>query len=302
MAELPELETLRRELEKESVGKRFKTPEVTGTKVAKRNGGKKAFQARLEGAKVKSVDRRGPFLVGNLDNGELLLLDLGEKGYLEKVAPRSTAPKGTVLTLAFTQGGQIRLVDTSGTAQAFVVATDAVAEEAPELAADRPRSGGRPGVVDVVRPGAAGPQREAEGAPHGPGGRRRHRADLQRRDPLGGRPALRPDLQRAVVPGDPPPVPGPGRDAPRRRQAPGHHRRTTTPSSTSTASPATTRTSSRSTAARASPAAAAGPRWPRPGSPTSPSTSARPARSDGAPVAVPRPLGSATGCSSRRSR
>jgi formamidopyrimidine-DNA glycosylase len=134
MAELPELETLRRELEKESVGKRFKVPEVIGTKVAKRAGGKKVLQARLEGAKVKSVDRRGPFLVGNLDTGELLLFDLGEKGYLQKAAPRSTAPKGTVLTLAFTQGGQIRLVDTSGTAQAFVVATDAVADEAPELA------------------------------------------------------------------------------------------------------------------------------------------------------------------------
>lgn len=135
MAELPELETLRRELEKESVGKRFKVPDVIGSKVTKRNGNKKVFQARLEGAKVKSVDRRGPFLVGNLDNGELLLLHLGEKGYLEKVAPRSTAPKGTVLTLAFTQGGQIRLVDPSGMAQAFVVASDALAEEAPELAA-----------------------------------------------------------------------------------------------------------------------------------------------------------------------
>lgn len=135
MAELPELETLRRELEKESVGKRFKAPEVIGSKVTKRNGNKRVFQSRLEGAKVKSVDRRGPFLVGNLDNGELLLLHLGEKGRLEKVAPRSTAPKGTVLTLAFTQGGQIRLVDPSGTAQAFVVAHDKVAEEAPELAA-----------------------------------------------------------------------------------------------------------------------------------------------------------------------
>ncbi len=134
MAELPELETLRRELEKESVGKRFKTPEVTGSKVAKRNGNKKAFQARLEGAKVKSVDRRGLYLAANLDNGELLLIDLGEKGRLEKATPRSTAPKGTVLTLAFTQGGQIRLVDQGGTAQAFVVASDALAEEAPELA------------------------------------------------------------------------------------------------------------------------------------------------------------------------
>ena len=82
---------------------------------------------------MKSVDRRGPFLVGNLDNGELLVLDLGDTGRLEKVAPRSTAPKGTSVVFAFTQGGQIRLVDTSGTAQVFVVATDAIADEAPEL-------------------------------------------------------------------------------------------------------------------------------------------------------------------------
>ena len=135
MAELPELETLRRELEKESVGKRFKVPEVTGAKTTKRNGNKKVFQARLEGAKMKSVDRRGHFLVGNLDNGELLLIDIGEKGYLEKVAPRSTPPKGTVISFGFTQGGHIRLVDTGGTAQAFVVASDAVAEEVPELVA-----------------------------------------------------------------------------------------------------------------------------------------------------------------------
>lgn len=135
MAELPELETLRRALEKESVGKRFKAPEVVGAKLTKRNGNKKVFQQRLEGAKVKSVDRRGPFLVGNLDNGELLLLHLGDKGYLEKVLPRSTAPKGTVLTLAFTQGGQIRLVDPSGTAQAFVASAANVKAEAPELAA-----------------------------------------------------------------------------------------------------------------------------------------------------------------------
>ncbi len=133
MVELPELETIRRALENESVGKRFKSPEVVGAKVTKRNGNKKVFQGRLEGAKVKSIDRRGPYLSANLDSGDLLLINLGEKGYLEKVAPRSTAPKGTAVTLAFTQGGQIRLVDTSGTAQAFLAAADNLAEEAPEL-------------------------------------------------------------------------------------------------------------------------------------------------------------------------
>jgi len=144
MAELPELETVRRELEKEAVGKRFKAPEITGTKVARHNG-KKDFQARLEGAKVKSVDRKGRHLVGNLDNGELLVLDLGDGARLEKVAPKSTPPKGTTVVFSFTQGGQIRLVDPSGNAEAFVVASDALAEEVPAIA-----SGGLDPVADAV--------------------------------------------------------------------------------------------------------------------------------------------------------
>jgi formamidopyrimidine-DNA glycosylase len=145
MAELPELETVRRELEKEAVGKRFKVPEVTGAKVTRHNGNKKVFQARLEGAKVKSVDRKGRHLVGNLDNGELLVLHLGDAGRLEKVAPKSVAPKGTSVVFSFTQGGQIRLVDPSGTAEAFIVASDALADEVPAIA-----SGGLDPVADAV--------------------------------------------------------------------------------------------------------------------------------------------------------
>jgi formamidopyrimidine-DNA glycosylase len=145
MAELPELETLRRELEKEAVGKRFKTPEVTGTKVVRHNGSKKAFQARVEGAKVKSVDRRGTHLVANLDNGEVLVLSLGPNGRLEKATPRSTAPKGTSVVLTFTQGGQLRLVDPGGGSEVAVVAAEALRDEIPALAA-----GGLDPVADAV--------------------------------------------------------------------------------------------------------------------------------------------------------
>jgi formamidopyrimidine-DNA glycosylase len=145
MAELPELETVRRELEKEAVGKRFKAPEVLTTKVTRHNGSKKVFQTRLEGAKVKSIDRKGRLLVANLDNSELLVIDLADGAHLEKVAPKSVAPKGTAVILAFTQGGQIRLVDPTGTAQMFVVANDALAEEVPSVA-----SGGLDPVADAV--------------------------------------------------------------------------------------------------------------------------------------------------------
>lgn len=145
MAELPELETVRRELEKEAVGKRFKVPEVTGAKVTRHNGNKKVFQGRLEGAKVKSIDRKGRHLVGNLDNGELLVIDLGDAGRLEKVAPKSVPPKGTAVVFSFTQGGQIRLVDPSGSAEAFIVANDALSDEVPAIAA-----GGLDPVADAV--------------------------------------------------------------------------------------------------------------------------------------------------------
>jgi formamidopyrimidine-DNA glycosylase len=145
MAELPELETLRRELEKEAVGKRFKTPEVTGTKVVRHNGSKKAFQARVEGAKVKSVERRGTHLIANLDNGEVLVVSLGPTGRLEKATPKSTAPKGTAVVLTFTQGGQLRLVDPGAGSEVAVVAADALRDEVPALAA-----GGLDPVADAV--------------------------------------------------------------------------------------------------------------------------------------------------------
>lgn len=134
MAELPELETMRRGFEKESVGKRFKAPEVASTKALRSGTTKKAFQTRLEGAKVKSVDRKGRHLVANLDSGDVLAIDLGSAGYLEKATPKSPVPKGTVIVLPFTQGGQIRVVDPAGDVEAAVAASADLATEVPETA------------------------------------------------------------------------------------------------------------------------------------------------------------------------
>ena len=49
------------------------------------------------------------------------------------------------MVFAFTQGGQIRLVDPSGKAQAFVVEAGSLADEVPEIAA-----GGLDPVADAV--------------------------------------------------------------------------------------------------------------------------------------------------------
>jgi formamidopyrimidine-DNA glycosylase len=133
MAELPELETIRRGLEKEAAGRRIKTAALTGTKLIRRNGTKKAFQSRVEGVKIKSVDRRGSYLIGNLDSGELLAIDLGDTARVLRAAPKDPVVRHTLLVLTFTQGGQLRFIDPKPTAEVFVVASDELLDVAPEL-------------------------------------------------------------------------------------------------------------------------------------------------------------------------
>lgn len=133
MPELPEIETLRRGLERETVGRRVKSVDVPVAKAVHRNGSRKAFQARLEGVKIKGVDRRGSLLVFTLDSGELLVVDIGSTGQLLRTSPKDEAPKDTQVVLTFTQGGQLRMADAEGTAEAFVVTPDLLLEEAPAL-------------------------------------------------------------------------------------------------------------------------------------------------------------------------
>ena len=74
MPELPEVEVLRRDLEKEVVGKKIKSVEVTGTRSVRRHKNKKEFIALLEGHKIVAVQRRGKYLVFKLDGAEALSL------------------------------------------------------------------------------------------------------------------------------------------------------------------------------------------------------------------------------------
>lgn len=134
MPELPEIETLRRGLEREAVGRRVKSVDVAAAKAVQRNGSRKAFQARLEGVKIKGVDRRGSLLVFTLDSGELLVVDIGVTGRLLRTTPKDGADKDTQVVITFTQGGQLRMGDPEGEAEAFVVTPDLLLEEAPELA------------------------------------------------------------------------------------------------------------------------------------------------------------------------
>jgi formamidopyrimidine-DNA glycosylase len=133
LPELPEVETIRRGLDREVVGKRIKSVEVTGTRTIRRQT-KKQFIAKLEGAKITGVDRRGKYLVLKLDTGELLIVHLRMSGQLRKAQPKDAVIKHTHVVISFTQGGQLRYVDPRTFGELFITAPDELTAVIPELA------------------------------------------------------------------------------------------------------------------------------------------------------------------------
>ena len=131
MPELPEVETIRRDLEKEVVGKRIKSVEVSGTRTVRRQT-KKAFIARVEGQKIDAIARRGKNILLSLGD-DWLVVHLGMSGQLLKSAPKDPAIKHTHVVISFTQGGQLRYVDPRTFGELYVASKANMAEEAAEL-------------------------------------------------------------------------------------------------------------------------------------------------------------------------
>lgn len=133
MFELPEVETVRRDLDRDLVGKKVKDAEAMSMKVLGRYKNRKAFTAQLDGMKIVAVERRGLYLTIVLDGDSTLVVDLGSSGSLRRNANKDAVDPATEVVITFTQHGQLRLLDAEGTAQMFVVDTDALADELPDL-------------------------------------------------------------------------------------------------------------------------------------------------------------------------
>ncbi len=135
MPELPEVEVLRRDLDREVVGKKIKSIEVNGLRSIRRHKTKKAFVSRLEGHKITRVERRGKYLVLHLDGDDALVVHLGMSGQLLRAkSAREKMPKHTHVVLTFTQGGQLRFVDPRTFGEMFVAALDDIDNQVEELA------------------------------------------------------------------------------------------------------------------------------------------------------------------------
>ncbi len=110
MPELPEVETLRHDLDKEVVGRKITDVEVRAARTVRRHRNRKEFSARLVTHRIAGADRRGSHLVLLLDSGDALVVALGATGRLRR--ERSSAPveRDTDAVITFSIGGGLRVL------------------------------------------------------------------------------------------------------------------------------------------------------------------------------------------------
>jgi formamidopyrimidine-DNA glycosylase len=126
--ELPEVEVMRRDLEKDVIGRRIRDAEVKPSKnamrVIRRHGKRKEFTSRLEGHKVTKVERRGKYLLMYLDSGDVLVVHFGMSGQFQRANGRTALAPHTHVVLTFQQGGDLRFIDPRTFGEMFVTAAD----------------------------------------------------------------------------------------------------------------------------------------------------------------------------------
>lgn len=130
MPELPEVETLRQDLNREVSGRRIKSVAVTNGRSVRRHNSAKQFRSFLEGRTIRSVHRLGKYLLMGLDSGNTLVVHLGMSGQLLRVrSTKEAKPKHTHVVVEFSQGGALYYVDprTFGEMFVSVASTDGAA-------------------------------------------------------------------------------------------------------------------------------------------------------------------------------
>jgi formamidopyrimidine-DNA glycosylase len=128
--ELPEVEVMRRDLERDVVGKKIKDAEVKSSKnamrVIRRHKTRKEFTSRLAGRKITKIERRGKYILLSLDGGDVLVVHFGMSGQFQRANGRVALPAHTHVVLTFQQGGDLRYIDPRTFGEMFVATTDEV--------------------------------------------------------------------------------------------------------------------------------------------------------------------------------
>jgi formamidopyrimidine-DNA glycosylase len=126
--ELPEVEVMRRDLERDVVGKKIKSAEVKSSRnamrVVRRHKTRKEFTSRLTGRKITKVERRGKYIALDLDGGDVLVVHFGMSGQFQRANGRVALAPHTHVVLTFQQGGDLRFIDPRTFGEMFVASAD----------------------------------------------------------------------------------------------------------------------------------------------------------------------------------
>ena len=123
MPELPEIETLRHDLDKEVGGRKVKAAEVRAAKVVRRHRNRREFVERLVGRKLGVTARLGNLLLIGLDGAPeeaALVVDLGPTGRLLKQRSAAAVDRQTDAVLTFSVGGDLRALGLGDDGELFL--------------------------------------------------------------------------------------------------------------------------------------------------------------------------------------
>jgi formamidopyrimidine-DNA glycosylase len=126
--ELPEVEVVRRDLERDVVGRRIAAVEVRRMKntkrVIRRHKTPKEFRDRLVGHKVTRAERKGKYILLHLDDGNVLVVHFGMTGRFLRGNKRLALDNHSHVIITFQTGGDLRFVDPRTFGEMFVAAAD----------------------------------------------------------------------------------------------------------------------------------------------------------------------------------
>lgn len=124
MPELPEVETVRRQLEAAVVGRTFAKVRILDPLIVSPNSPNRVRRA-VEGRRLERANRRGKYLILELDSGDTLAMHLRMTGRLHH-SPDATAPPDRHRRIQFTfdDGGTLDFSDTRRFGRVWIVPAD----------------------------------------------------------------------------------------------------------------------------------------------------------------------------------
>lgn len=124
MPELPEVETIKGDLQKKIKGKKIKNVVINIEKILKKPS-LKEFVSKVKNRIIQEINRRGKYIIINLDSGEKLIIHLGMTGLLiypiDQKSMANIIPKHNHLIITFTDDNQLVFNDVRRFGKVYLV-------------------------------------------------------------------------------------------------------------------------------------------------------------------------------------